>query len=254
MTQLVAQEAVAGTPEGRVAQELELVHVQVGQHADGDDALDVKVVACTNSISFDKYESRHIITETPEIGRSGKMQTNTNLDRTGLGKLIVSIFESGNPEVYLRNTDEGENTGDFVSARDVNAFIDAAIEANRQFVGFTIWYPDTRGYVEKRKVVRETQKGAEHVVRHVIRGWGIIILQLNFEKLPLINCCVSCNSQKKAENWFDSHPHLKNPDLWDWEAVVRHCKRLMRFAEGVSLGHPVEGSLSGKKAHPVTKK
>ncbi len=172
------------------------------------------------------------------------MQSNTNLDRAGLGKLIVSIFESGNPEVYIRNMDDGKNAGDFVSAGDVTAFIDSAIAVHKQFVGFTIWYPDTRGYVEKRRVGLDLQKGEEHLIRHVIRGWGIIILQLNFENPPLINCCVSCNSQKKAESWFGSHPHLKNPDLWDWEAVVRHCNRLMRFAEKVSLGHPVESSVS----------
>jgi hypothetical protein len=176
------------------------------------------------------------------------MQSNTNLDRTGLGKLIVSIFESGTPEVYLRNRDDGENARDFVSAGEVDAFIDSAIDAHRQFVGFTIWYPDTRGYVEKKRVHLDIQNSTEHAIRHIIRGWGIIILQLNLENLPLINCCVSCNSQKKAENWFGSHPHLKNPDLWDWDAVVRHCARLMRFAEGVSEGHPVEGSPSGKKS------
>jgi hypothetical protein len=112
------------------------------------------------------------------------MQTNTNLDRTGLGKLIVSIFESGTPEVYLRNTDDGENAGDFVSAGEVNAFIDSAIEAQRQFVGFTIWYPDTRGYVEKRRVDLGIQNSAGQSVRHVIRGWGIIVLQLPSKTYP----------------------------------------------------------------------
>jgi hypothetical protein len=183
------------------------------------------------------------------------MQTNTNLDRAGLDKLIVCIFESGNPEVYLRNADDEENIGDFVSAGEINAYIDAAIEAERQFVGFKIWYPDTRGYLEKRRVGQDVQKGTEQPVRHVIRGWGIIILQLNFENLPLINCCISCNSQRKAENWFDSHPYMKNPDLWDWEAVVRHSQHLMRFAEEASPGpHLVEGSLSNKKILPLRKK
>jgi hypothetical protein len=183
------------------------------------------------------------------------MQTNTNLGRAGLGKLIGHIFDSGNPEVYLRNVNDEENAGDFVSASEVNTFIDAAIEARRQFVGFMIWYPDTRGHVEKRRVGRDVQKNAGRPIRHVIRGWGIIILQLNFENLPIINCCISCNSQKKAENWFDSHPYLKNPDLWDWEAVVRHSTRLMRFAEETSQDlHLVEGSLSNKKIRPITKK
>jgi hypothetical protein len=172
------------------------------------------------------------------------MQSNTNLDRAGLGKLIESIFESGNPEVYIRNMDDGKNAVDFVSADEVRAFIDWAIEEHKQFVGFSIWYPDTRGYVEKRSVGLDKQKGKEHPNRHVIRGWGIIILQLNFENPPLINCCVSCNSQKKAASWFGSHPHLRNPDLWDWESVVRHCNRLMRFAEKVSLGRPEESPLS----------
>lgn len=166
------------------------------------------------------------------------MQTNTNLDRAGLAKLVVSIFESGNPEVYLRNSDEGEHAGDFVSAKEVNAFIDEAIEEQRQFVGFTIWYPDTRGYVEKKTVNLDIQKSRGRSVRHVIRGWGIIVLQLNLDNPSLINSCVSCNSQKKAENWFDSHPLLKNPDLWDWEAVVKHCKRLMRVAESLAIDHP----------------
>lgn len=162
------------------------------------------------------------------------MQTNTNLGRAGLAKLIAYLFDSGNPEVYLRNADQGENVGDFASADEVNAFIDEAIEAHRQIVGFTIWYPDTRGHVVKRRVDQDGKKSKGRPVRHVIRGWGIIILQLNFENLPLINCCISCNSQKKAENWFESHPYLKDPALWDWAAVVRHSKRLMRFAEETS--------------------
>lgn len=172
------------------------------------------------------------------------MQTNTNLDRAGLAKLIASIFKSGNPEVYLRHAHDGEHAGDFTSASAVNDFIDKVIKANRKSVGFTIWYPDTRGYVEKRGIHLDKTKSEGHSLQHVISGWGIIFLQLNIENFPLINCCVSSNSKKKAENWFASHRNLKDPGLWDWEAVEKHCTRLMRFAESLSQDHPVE-----KKKH-----
>jgi len=172
------------------------------------------------------------------------MQANINLDRAGLAKLVVSIFESENPEVYLRNTEIGDQAGDFASAGEVNAFIDAAIKSNKKFVGLAIWYPDTRGHVEKRRVGLDMTKGEGRFYRHAVSGWGIILLQLNFENPPLINCCVSSNSKKKAENWFASHHDLKDPGLWDWEAVERHCRRLMRFAESLSQDHPSE-----KKRH-----
>ncbi len=78
------------------------------------------------------------------------MQTNTNRDRTGTGKLIINMFESGNPGIYLWHADEGEIAGDFASAGEVNAFIDAAIKAHKRFAGFTIRYPDAAVHSSKR--------------------------------------------------------------------------------------------------------
>ena len=172
------------------------------------------------------------------------MQTNTNLDCAGLTKLIVHLFESGNPEVYLRHDVTGLKGGDFTSAGEVNAFIDAARKADNKLVGFAIWYPDTRGHLEKSSISLDKSEDKRRAVRHAVSGWGLIFLQLNFENAPLINCCVSTNSKKKAEKWFDSHRNLKDPDLWDWEAVEKHCRRLMHFAESLSQDHPV-----AKKKH-----
>ena len=159
------------------------------------------------------------------------VQTNVNLDRRGLDELVAGIFEAGNPEVYLSDTVGGENAGPVTSAQDVIARIDAAVKANKKLVAFTIWYPDTGGHVEERRAGRDRTKSKWHLNRHAISGWGIILLQLNFENSPLINCCVSCSSRKKAQTWSGSHPDLKNPDLWDWKVVERYCGHLVRLAD-----------------------
>lgn len=128
------------------------------------------------------------------------MQSNTNLDRASLGELVVSIFESGNPEVYVRDTDRGEKAVVFASAHEMNDFINAAIKAYGKSIGFAVWYPETRGYVEKKTVSPDPNMGGKRSVRHAIRGWGLLALQLDFESLPLINCCISCSTRKKRRS------------------------------------------------------
>ena len=159
------------------------------------------------------------------------MQTNTNLDRVSLGELIVSVFESGSPEVYVENMASGDDAKAFASARELNAYIDETIKAHEPVLGFSIWYPETRGYVEKIKVRLDAKKEKGLAFRHSIKGWGIILLRLDFEHPPLIGCCVSCSSKKKVEVWLGSHRNLKDPNLWNWRAVELHCGRLTIFAE-----------------------
>jgi hypothetical protein len=159
------------------------------------------------------------------------MQGNANLDRRRLGALITGLFESGNPEVYLRDTEPGENIKRFASADEVNISIDAALEARRLFSGFAVWYPETRGHIEKRRVHLDPKKCGGHTFRYSIKGWGIILLQLDLEKQPLINLCVSCNSRKKVEMWSSTHVDLKEPSLWDMGAVEQHCERLVSLVK-----------------------
>jgi hypothetical protein len=183
------------------------------------------------------------------IGSEKKMNTNTNLDRRSLGELIRGMFESGNPEVYLRDTDPGENARKFASAHELNGFIDTAIEAHRLFVGFAVWYPETRGHVEKRKINLDPRRCEGHTFRYSIKGWGMISVQLDFENLPLINCCVSCSSRKKGEVWSDAHRDLKSPSLWDWGVVERHCRRLMGLTKELEK-RMVQGNAPPDSLHP----
>ncbi len=159
------------------------------------------------------------------------MQTNANLNRASLADLVVSIFEAGNPEAYVDNMEASDDPKAFVSAREMNTYIDEAIKAHKQLFGFSIWYPETRGYVEKKKISLEPIKGKERAFRHSVKGWGIILLRLDFEQFPLISCCISCSSQNKVASWSGTHRNLKDPELWDWAAVERHCGRLTRIAE-----------------------
>jgi hypothetical protein len=163
----------------------------------------------------------------------GKMQTRVNLDRSSLGELVVSVFESGNPEVYADDMESSDDPGAIISARVMNAYIDEALKAHKQLFGFSIWYPETRGYVEKKKVRLDPTKGKGHAFRHSVKGWGIILLRFDFEQFPLISGCISCSSPKKVESWSGSHRNLKDPNLWDWGAVERHCKRLIQVGEDI---------------------
>lgn len=162
------------------------------------------------------------------------MQTTVILDRASLSGLISEVFESGGPDFYLKDTDYGEEVCQFASAAEVDARITATIEARGRSVGFAIHFPETRGYTEKERVGLDPRRCKGHTFRYSIQGWGVIFLQLDFYGLPEIECYISCNSQKRAEAWSDTYAELKSPDLWDWKAVERSCRRLIRCARDLS--------------------
>jgi hypothetical protein len=45
---------------------------------------------------------------------------------------------------------------------------------------------------------------------------------------------VSANSQKRAEKWQPHYPQFGSPDAWEWAAVGRHERRLMRVLKKVA--------------------
>ena len=43
-----------------------------------------------------------------------------------------------------------------------------------------------------------------------------------------VRCGFTVNSEKRANNWLITIPELKSPDLWNWKAVEKNARRLIR--------------------------
>ena len=61
------------------------------------------------------------------------------------------------------------------------------------------------------------------------QGWGLIQLQCDFRKHPMVECRIAVNSAIRAANWSDTYPDFQSPESWDWKVVERKTGRLVRL-------------------------
>jgi hypothetical protein len=156
------------------------------------------------------------------------MQTTCQISDDGLARVADLIFESGRPRVYSAYSEYGQTTKTFARAEELLRYADRQVESGEAFVDYAIHYPDTAGYVEDQKITLDPKRCKGHTFRYCLSGWGVIHLQCNFRHGPLIECRIAVNSEKRARLWADTYRGLKDPDLWNWKAVERHGRRLIR--------------------------
>ena len=65
-------------------------------------------------------------------------------------------------------------------------------------------------------------------------GWGVIRVYLRLSGGKGLDSNVGANSQKRAEKWQAHYPAFGPTDAWDWDAVGRHERRLIRVLKKVA--------------------
>ena len=73
-----------------------------------------------------------------------------------------------------------------------------------------------------------------HIYRYTQEGWGLILLQIDFGRYPVVECRVAVNSVERAKKWSSTYPEMKSPDSWDWKVVNRHAGRIVRLLRKLS--------------------
>ena len=156
------------------------------------------------------------------------MQREETLSISDLVKVVEAVFAVGDPAVFEAYSAFDSDIESFATATDLVAYINRPRSNNKGTLGFAVHYPDTRGFVEKRKINLIKEKCEGHSYRYSMGGWGVIHLQINLQKAPNVTCRLAVNTEKRANTWFATYPEVKSPDLWDWKAVEMHARRLIR--------------------------
>ena len=161
------------------------------------------------------------------VGRV-EMQREEALTSNDVKRVVEAIFITGNPKIYEDYSAFDSEIVSFTNASELTSYIARPRPKNESYLGFVVHYPDTQGFVEKRKIILNKEKCGGHSYRYSMSGWGLIQFQLNLQKAPDITCRFAVNTEKRANTWFTTYPELKSPGLWDWKAVEKHVRRLIR--------------------------
>ena len=144
-----------------------------------------------------------------------------------VGSLLAAAFK-GTPlvsEAYSRFDFPLRSFGDPTSLERV---IHAEREAGNKSVSLVVHYPESKGQVITRRINLLPEKCNGASWRETLEGWGLIQLQLEYQGGDTVKCRIAVNSERRAEAWAQTYPEFGSPELWDWQAVERHARRLIR--------------------------
>lgn len=91
-----------------------------------------------------------------------------------------------------------------------------------------VHYPDMAGHFAPRKIALNPATCDGLTYRYVCEGWGVIRVYLRLPNGKGLPSHVGANSQKRAQKWERHYPEFGSPDAWNWDAVARHERRLIR--------------------------
>jgi hypothetical protein len=171
------------------------------------------------------------------------MQSTATLSREGFCELAGFVFESSAPVVFHAYSGYGQPVRSFRTPSELIAEIESAFTTGLKSLQFALHFPDTKGHVAERKIALDGKKCDGHTWRYTVEGWGLIQLQADLRRLPVIECRVAVNTQARAEAWASTYPEFRNPGLWDWSVVQRHAGRIIRKMKTIAAspnGGPTE--------------
>jgi hypothetical protein len=139
------------------------------------------------------------------------------------------IFAQGPVVVRQAYSNFSSATREFSNAntlRDELRYVPGIGDVFRQY---TLYYPELKGHTLERRIVLNPDKCNGHTFRFCQEGWGLIQLQCDFRKYPIVECRIAVNSEIRAANWSETYPDFQSPESWDWEVVDRKAGRLVRL-------------------------
>ena len=156
------------------------------------------------------------------------MQRKEILSAKDLQLVVDSIFAVGSPTVYETFSRFDSDTLSFCDANKLCEYLALPRSKKGSFLGFSIYFPDAHGFVEKIRINLDPRRCKGYTFRYETHGWGLIQFQVDLQDAPNIACRVAVNSQKRANMWVDTYPELRSPDLWDWKVIEKHARRMIR--------------------------
>lgn len=157
------------------------------------------------------------------------MQTSQQIFREQLSEIVAAVFAQGPVVVRQAYSNFGCATREFADADALLDDLKYEAGVGDVFRQYTLYYAAAKGHTHERRVDLKPEACNGHTFRFCQEGWGLIQLQFDFRKHPLVECRVAANSEIRASNWSDTYPDLQTPEAWDWAVVERKVGRLVRL-------------------------
>ncbi|AQR70195.1 hypothetical protein BZG29_19120 [Janthinobacterium sp. LM6] len=148
--------------------------------------------------------------------------------------MAAAIFAKPGVAVAQAYSEAERETLHFHSPAELCAYAARLETEGAGEVFLAVHYPDMAGHFAPRRIALDPAQCGGLTYRYVCEGWGVIHVYLRLSSGKGLASQVSANSQKRAEKWQRHYPEFGSPDAWDWDAVGRHERRLIRVLKKVA--------------------
>lgn len=156
------------------------------------------------------------------------MQRAEFIDKNKLLELIEYVLSDSKNELYESYSEMGKEIIQINSISEFQNYLNNRIANKEIHFSFGIYNIKHKGkfFISKIKLNPKYCNG--RTFRHRIDGWAIIFIHLDLrDGENNIECCVSVNSEKRAENWKSTSPEFGNPKLWEWKTVESFTRKII---------------------------
>ena len=169
------------------------------------------------------------------------MQAAGTIEAADVPRIIEAIFAADSPVVSEAYSGFDANIVVFNSAEELAVYINQAREGGEKLLTFSVYYPDTQGFREVRKITLKPEACDGHKCRYGVSGWGVIQFHLEHQQDTTFKCYFGVNTEKRANKWAGTYPELRSPNLWNWRLVEKHIRRLPReIKKSAQQGAPAD--------------
>lgn len=160
------------------------------------------------------------------------MQSTEILTQNQVIELVEFILLDSKNELFESYSEMEREIVRFKNSKEFEDYFRQKIANSVRNLTIGLYNSDSKGkfYISKIELNPKYCNGKTY--RYRIDGWAIIFLDLKIlTNSNAIECRVSVNTKKRAENWFDTKTELGNPELWDWKKVENITRKIIKKAK-----------------------
>ena len=178
------------------------------------------------------------------------MQATATIDFDDVPRVVEAIFAIDNPIVSEAYSKFDEDIVIFYSEEELIGNINQERESGNKLLTFSVYYSDTQGFREVRKIALKPGAVDGHKYRYAVSGWGVIQFHLERLSETTFKCYFGVNTEKRANKWIATYPELKSPNLWNWQLVEKHLRKLSRGTTAEPQGQALTFDRSWQESRP----
>lgn len=156
------------------------------------------------------------------------MQGAAVIHKNDLGELLDAIFVGVKVEVFEAYSEMGEQICCFHDGAELHRCAESKLISPKEHLQFAIRYEDAGPAAIITKVSLDPRRCRGHSFRYRVDGWGMISLQFDIRKFPLLQCRIAVHTKKRALAIHASSTEGDHPDEWDWKFIEKQARRLIR--------------------------